>query len=96
MPINVYGKTYTEAETKRKREEDLSKTTAANELITFPPSYNADQHPKITVTAGPHKTSRSGGRGLKRRTKRHHKKSKKHHKNKKSKKHQNKRTQKRQ
>ena len=93
MPTNVYGKTYTEAETKRKREEDLSKTTAANELITFPPSYNADQHPKITVTAGPHKTSRSGGRGLKRRTKKHHKnkKSKKYYK-----KNQNKRTQKRQ
>jgi hypothetical protein len=82
MSLNLHGKNYAKIQKEKAEKEKILKETAYTEMYEFPPSYNAAQHPRITITAGPQSTAK----GLKRRYKnKHHKKTKKH--NKKSKKH---------
>jgi hypothetical protein len=92
--INLFGSKHENLKKKKDRREKKLKTTAAQEMYEFPPSYNAHEHPGIKITVGPHTTAR----GLKRRYRnKYHKKSKKY--NKRSKKHykkHHKKTQKRQ
>jgi hypothetical protein len=78
--INFFGPTHKKFEKETKRREKKLKTTAPQEMYEFPPSYNADEHPGIKITAGPHTTAKGYRKKHHRKSKKHHKKSKKHNK----------------